>query len=141
MTKYKNIEPFPLYPESIINSKEKAKKVIELNNYYFNVVGVLSVILGGVIIYNYTQDREMLALGLSSLLCGVIYISLSFFARKFQSRIACVLLLVFLFSAIGSELLEKGIDAINGLSFIQSILAAASYRMTKAVFYYNKEKF
>ncbi|MFT5700880.1 MAG: uncharacterized membrane protein HdeD (DUF308 family) [Desulforhopalus sp.] len=139
MIQFKNIEPFPLYPESIINTQEKAKKVLELNNYYFNVVGVFSIILGGVAIYNYTQDREILSLGIGAVISGVIYIFLSFFTKIFQSRITCLLLIIF---SIGSDIFEGGIDAISGVKIIQyNILLAASYRMAKAVFYYNRIKF
>lgn len=139
MFKLNNIEPFPLFPESIINSKEKAKKVLELNNYYFNVVGVFSIALGTLAIYNYTRDPEMLALGIWAVIAGVIYILLSFLTKRFQSRITCILLISFLVLSIGSEILEEGFGAFSGFKIIQyNILLAASYRMAKAVFYFNK---
>lgn len=140
MIKAKSIEPFPLYPDSIIDSKEKAIKVINSNYYYFVVMGIVSLVLGILVLLTLRNDREMIYLGVWASFSGTIYLSLSFIAKKFKSRIASISLFCFLAYSLTNDIVAQGIDVINFSFIVKLLLITASYRVTKASFYYNNNE-
>ena len=140
MIKLQSIEPFLTYPESIIDSEEKSLKVIKQNYYYFIVMGCFLVTLGCIIFIGESQNREMIISGISNILIGSIYISLSYIAKRFKSRFAAMFLGGFIVFMFIGDLILIGTDAIDYLFPFKVTLAVAAYRIMKAATYYNKMK-
>ncbi len=129
-----SVEPFLRYPESLIDSKEKAINVIRVNCYYFYVVGVFAIVLGGYLVCVNLLDREGLVFGIFAVITGTLYIVLPFLTYTFKSRLACSILIVFMTYSMIIDIYQDGLNAIG---IFKLVLALALYRMTKAVFYYN----
>jgi hypothetical protein len=130
-----SMEPFLRYPELLIDSKEKAISVIKANCYYFYVVGFFSVILGCYLVYANFPVRENFIFGIIAIITGSMYLALSFLTYKFRSRLACSILIVFM---IYSMVVGVYRDGLNAVGIFKLLLFLALYRMTKAVFYFNR---
>ena len=129
-----SVEPFLRYPESLIDSKEKAIRVIKTNCYYFYVVGVFAIVLGSYIAYSNVQSREDFIFGIFTVITGTLYIVLPFLIYLFKSRFVCFILILFMTYSMVEDIYLNGLNAVGIFKFV---LVLALYRMTKAVFYYN----
>ena len=133
--KKKLIEPMPLFGvESIIYSKEEALQILKSNSYYIFVAAV--IMLFGFIGIAFFD----LKIGITStyaLIWSFVYFAIGFLIRIFQSRVASITsLLIFSYIFI-SNFIESGI---SGLAIFSIIFIAASYRSTKASFFYHSKK-
>lgn len=71
------IEPFTIYPESLIDSKEKAQKIIQDNAYYFYVIGVFSL-LAGTFFISRNENSFDISFGSELLFAGTFSITLAY---------------------------------------------------------------
>ena len=128
------VEPFPLFGgESIIHSKEQAVRVLKLNSYYIFVAAFISLFgFVSISIFN-------LNIGISGeyvLLFALILFTIGSCIRWLKSRVASVIsLIIFLFSFFWN-LYERGFA---GFYILTLLFIAASYRSTKASFFYHKK--
>lgn len=139
MKSIQSIEPFPRYPESVIDSKDKAVKVIRQNYYYFVVMGLFYSIIGSVVLMGEAQNREILISGITNISYGIMYIGLASLAKILKIRLAAFFLLMFLILNFVGDFILIGTDIIDFYFLFKVILVGAAYRMTKALTYYNQK--
>ena len=128
------IEPFPLFGiESIIHSKEQALKVLKFNSYYIFVAAFISLFgFLSISLFN-------LNIGITGeyvMLFTLLFFTIGFLIRWLKSRVASVIsLLIFSFTFFWN-FYESGFA---GYYILTSLFIAASYRSTKASFFYHKK--
>ena len=89
--KRNTIEPFTRYPESLIDSKEKAEKVIKDNAYYFYVIGIFSLFASAFFLNRNAKEFDI-SFGLELLITGALYIGLAYLTYFTKSRMSATLL-------------------------------------------------
>jgi Na+/melibiose symporter-like transporter len=137
----KAIEPFKWYPESIIDSEQKAKKVIKANCYYFYIMGGFSLILGTTFFFfsGYPlseRTEKLILLGI----VGILFITLPFIITITKSRAACILLILFVLIYVIHMVINFWVNRIDISLLFWTILVLALKRITVAVFNYNRKK-
>lgn len=132
-TERKIVEPFVRYPESVIDSKKKAIKVIMSNCYYFYVIGFFTIISGALLIHH-DNSLEDISFGFMAIFTGGLYVVLAYLTFLMKSRITCFALAGLL---IYSVIVDGYQNDFGGLLLFKLILCLAMYRMVKAVLAYN----
>ncbi len=129
------IEPFIKYPESLIDSKEKAVKVIRDNSYYFYVIGVFSILAGLFFLYRNEQSFDI-PFGLEVLVTGILYIFLTYLTYLTKSRVTAIFLAMIIFIPFIIGVFQH---YNNFFSIFKLLLCFSAYRIIKATLYYNKK--
>jgi len=132
--KRNTIEPFASYPESLIDSKEKAMKVIKDNSYYFYVIGIVSILAGAIFLYSNEKSIDK-PFGLEVLITGILYISLAYLTSLTKSRVTATLLAIII---IIPFIIGAFQDYHSAFSIFKLLLCFSAYRTLKATWYYNK---
>lgn len=132
--KRNTIEPFTSYPESLIDSKEKAVKVIKDNAYYFYVIGVVSLLAGAFFLYRNEKTFDI-SFGLEVLITGILYIVLAYLTALKQSRITATLLAVIIIAPFVVGAFQ---DYNSAFSIFKLLLCFSAYRILKAAWYFNR---
>ena len=132
--KRNTIEPFTSYPESLIDSKEKAVKVIKDNAYYFYVIGIFSLFAGAFFL-NRNEKSFDISFGLEVLITGTLYIVLAYLTSLTKSRITATFLAIIIIVPFFISAFQ---DYKSAFSFFKLLLCFSAYRTLKATWYYNK---
>lgn len=129
------IEPFVRYPDSLIDTKDKAVKVIKDNNYYFYVIGVFAIFGGSFFLYRNEESFDI-STGLELLVTGILYIFLAYLTYLTKSRVVSSFLAIIIVIPFIIGIYR---DYNNFFSIFKLLLCFSAYRNIQATWYYNKK--
>lgn len=132
--KRNSIEPFTRYPESLIDSKEKAEKVIKDNAYYFYVIGFFFLFASAYFLNRNAKEFDI-SFGLEVLITGALYIGFAYLTSLTKSRITATFLAITVIVPFSITAFQ---DYKSAFSFFKLLLCFSAYRTLKAAWYYNK---
>lgn len=135
---YRPVEPFVVGEQIDIKTKKQALEVINKNLYYIYVLSGLFLFIFSFALYNAYINNVYP--NPSGLIIGGMFLSVSFFIKKYISRIASIILIILTSLVILLFILYSITHSIaQGLIFFFALIfIASSLRIRKAIFIYHK---